>query len=78
MAHVEKIMGAEFGSTKNPLFVSCRSGARESMPGMMDTVLNIGLNEKTLEALARSRKTSVSPGTAIAVSCRCTATSSST
>jgi pyruvate, orthophosphate dikinase len=53
MAHVEKIMGAEFGSSKNPLLVSCRSGARESMPGMMDTVLNIGLNEKTLEALAQ-------------------------
>jgi pyruvate, orthophosphate dikinase len=53
MAHVEKIMGAEFGSAKNPLLVSCRSGARESMPGMMDTVLNIGLNEKTLEALAQ-------------------------
>ncbi len=53
LVHVEKIMGAEFGSAKNPLLVSCRSGARESMPGMMDTVLNIGLNEKTLEALAR-------------------------
>jgi pyruvate, orthophosphate dikinase len=53
LAHVERIMGAEFGSSKNPLLVSCRSGARESMPGMMDTVLNIGLNEKTLEALAR-------------------------
>ncbi len=53
LEHVEKIMGAEFGSAKNPLLVSCRSGARESMPGMMDTVLNIGLNEKTLEALAK-------------------------
>src|SRR3954454_22410295 len=53
LAHVEKIMGAEFGSATNPLLVSCRSGARESMPGMMDTVLNIGLNEKTLEALAK-------------------------
>ncbi len=53
LAHVETIMGAQFGSAKNPLLVSCRSGARESMPGMMDTVLNIGLNEKSLEALAR-------------------------
>jgi pyruvate, orthophosphate dikinase len=53
MAHIEKIMGAQFGSSTNPLLVSCRSGARESMPGMMDTVLNIGLNEKTLEALAK-------------------------
>jgi pyruvate, orthophosphate dikinase len=56
LAHVEKIMGAEFGSAKNPLLVSCRSGARESMPGMMDTVLNIGLNEKALAALAEQSK----------------------
>src|SRR6201996_1091072 len=53
MAKIEKEMGAKFGSTSNPLLVSCRSGARESMPGMMDTVLNIGLNDKTVEALAK-------------------------
>src|SRR5262249_38194621 len=53
MPKVEKGMGAQFGSTTNPLLVSCRSGARDSMPGMMDTVLNIGLNDKTVEALAR-------------------------
>jgi pyruvate, orthophosphate dikinase len=53
MAKIEKEMGAKFGSTDNPLLVSCRSGARDSMPGMMDTVLNIGLNDKTVEALAR-------------------------
>ena len=53
LANVEKIMGAKFGVATNPLLVSCRSGARDSMPGMMDTVLNIGLNEKTLEALAK-------------------------
>jgi pyruvate,orthophosphate dikinase len=53
MAKIEKEMGAKFGSTDNPLLVSCRSGARESMPGMMDTVLNIGLNDKTVEALAK-------------------------
>jgi pyruvate,orthophosphate dikinase len=47
----EEIMGARFGDPKNPLLVSCRSGARESMPGMMDTVLNIGLNEATLRGL---------------------------
>jgi pyruvate,orthophosphate dikinase len=52
MRKIEKAMGAEFGSTKNPLLVSCRSGARESMPGMMDTVLNIGLNDQTVQALA--------------------------
>src|SRR5471030_917841 len=45
MAAIEKEMGAQFGSTTNPLLVSCRSGARDSMPGMMDTVLNIGLND---------------------------------
>src|ERR1700741_1658011 len=44
-------MGAKFGDSKNPLLVSCRSGARVSMPGMMDTVLNIGLNEGTLRGL---------------------------
>ncbi len=49
---VEKVMGAEFGSQTNPLLLSCRSGARESMPGMMDTVLNIGLNDETVQALA--------------------------
>ncbi len=49
-------MGAKFGSTKNPLLVSCRSGARDSMPGMMDTVLNIGLNDKTVEALAKQSR----------------------
>jgi len=49
---VEEVMGAEFGSTTNPLLLSCRSGARESMPGMMDTILNIGLNDETVAALA--------------------------
>src|SRR5712691_7952610 len=47
----EAAMGAKFGDPKNPLLVSCRSGARVSMPGMMDTVLNIGLNEATLRGL---------------------------
>ena len=49
---IEKIMGAEFGSTNNPLLVSVRSGARVSMPGMMDTILNLGLNDKAVEGLA--------------------------
>ncbi len=53
MAKIEKEMGAKFGSNTNPLLVSCRSGARDSMPGMMDTVLNIGLNDQTVEALAK-------------------------
>jgi pyruvate,orthophosphate dikinase len=47
----EEAMGAKFGDPRNPLLVSCRSGARVSMPGMMDTVLNIGLNEGTLRGL---------------------------
>lgn len=51
MKHTEEVMGAKFGDPKNPLLVSCRSGARVSMPGMMDTVLNIGLNETTLKGL---------------------------
>src|SRR5919108_1210771 len=50
----EQAMGAKFGDAKNPLLVSCRSGARVSMPGMMDTVLNIGLNESTLKGLIES------------------------
>ncbi len=53
LKQVEQVMGAEFGSKENPLLLSCRSGARESMPGMMDTVLNIGLNDETVEVLAR-------------------------
>ncbi|WP_437228307.1 pyruvate, phosphate dikinase [Planctomicrobium sp. SH661] len=50
---VEETMGAKFGDDKNPLLLSCRSGSRESMPGMMDTVLNIGLNETTVAALIK-------------------------
>ena len=48
---LEKATGKKFGDTKNPLLVSVRSGARDSMPGMMDTILNLGLNDKTVEAL---------------------------
>ncbi len=51
--HVEKIMNAKFGDKENPLLVSVRSGARVSMPGMMDTVLNLGLNEEAVEGLAK-------------------------
>ncbi len=54
LAKVEKAMGKKFGSTTDPLLVSCRSGARDSMPGMMDTVLNIGLNDTTVEALTKA------------------------
>jgi pyruvate,orthophosphate dikinase len=50
---VESRVGAKFGDPTNPLLVSVRSGARASMPGMMDTVLNLGLNDKTVEGLAK-------------------------
>ena len=51
LAHLEKVTGKKFGDEKNPLLVSVRSGARASMPGMMDTVLNLGLNDKTVKGL---------------------------
>ena len=53
MKKVEKIMGKRFGDPNNPLLVSVRSGARSSMPGMMETVLNIGLTEKTIPGLVK-------------------------
>ena len=52
LATVETLTGKVFGDPKNPLLVSVRSGARASMPGMMDTVLNLGLNDETVEGLA--------------------------
>jgi len=56
LAQVEKIMGKKFGDAKNPLLVSVRSGARRSMPGMMETVLNIGLNDVTVQGLIEQTK----------------------
>lgn len=53
LAHVGELTGKRFGDANNPLLVSVRSGARASMPGMMDTVLNLGLNDVTVEALAK-------------------------
>jgi pyruvate,orthophosphate dikinase len=53
LGHVGRLTGKSFGDARNPLLVSVRSGARASMPGMMDTVLNLGLNDETVEALAR-------------------------
>jgi pyruvate, orthophosphate dikinase len=52
LAHIESVTGKRFGDPANPLLVSVRSGARVSMPGMMDTVLNLGLNDATVEGLA--------------------------
>ena len=53
MSHIESIVGSRFGDPEDPLLVSVRSGARASMPGMMDTVLNLGLNDETVEGMAR-------------------------
>jgi len=52
IAHIESVTGKRFGDASDPLLVSVRSGARASMPGMMDTVLNLGLNDETVEGLA--------------------------
>lgn len=51
--HIETLMNSKFGDIENPLLVSVRSGARASMPGMMDTILNLGLNDKVVEGLAK-------------------------
>ncbi len=53
MVSIEKILGSKFGDPSNPCLVSVRSGARASMPGMMDTILNLGLNEKVIEGLVK-------------------------
>jgi pyruvate,orthophosphate dikinase len=53
LKNIEKITNKKFGDLKNPLLVSVRSGARVSMPGMMDTILNLGLNDETVKALAK-------------------------
>ena len=53
VAHVESLMKSKFGDVENPLLVSVRSGARASMPGMMDTILNLGLNDEVVEGLTR-------------------------
>ncbi|MBQ2366011.1 MAG: pyruvate, phosphate dikinase [Bacteroidaceae bacterium] len=51
--HVENLMNSKFGDVENPLLVSVRSGARASMPGMMDTILNLGLNDEVVEGIVR-------------------------
>jgi pyruvate, orthophosphate dikinase len=56
LARIEKILSRRFGDPENPLLVSVRSGARESMPGMMDTVLNLGLNDQTVQGIIRVTK----------------------
>ena len=56
LKELERITGKELGNPANPLLVSVRSGARASMPGMMDTILNLGLNEEVVEAMAKKNK----------------------
>src|SRR5437773_989189 len=54
VANMEKILGKKFGDLEKPLLVAVRSGGRDSMPGMMDTILNLGLNNQTVLALAKA------------------------
>jgi len=56
MAKVEKSTGKRFGDQERPLLVSVRSGARDSMPGMMDTILNLGMNDEVVEIVAKKTK----------------------
>src|SRR3954468_491012 len=62
VASIEKQTGKRFGDVRDPLLVSVRSGARDSMPGMMDTILNLGLNDQTVEALSKKTGTARFPG----------------
>jgi pyruvate,orthophosphate dikinase len=56
IAFTEKILGKKFGDMEKPLLVAVRSGARDSMPGMMDTILNLGLNDQTVLALGKGQQ----------------------
>ena len=71
---MEGITGKKFGDKENPLLVSVRSGARASMPGMMDTILNLGLNEDVVDVIAKKSNNPRWPGTATAALSRCTLT----
>ena len=75
LTRLEQHAGRRFGDPRDPLLVSVRSGARASMPGMMDTILNLGLNDESVVGLAAAPATSASRGTRTGASCRCTATS---
>ena len=66
LAVLERLQGQKLGKGENPLLVSVRSGAKFSMPGMMDTILNLGLNDQSVEALARRTSNRVSLMTPIA------------
>ena len=74
LARLEERAGRRLGDPQDPLLVSVRSGARESMPGMLDTVLNLGLNDESVEGSPRPRAIRGSRGTPTGASCRCSAT----
>ena len=71
LTKLEKITGKQFGQPANPLLVSVRSGARASMPGMMDTILNLGLNDTVVEGLAAFTSNPRFPTTPTAALSRC-------
>ena len=72
--NIEALMNSKFGDVENPLLVSVRSGARASMPGMMDTILNLGLNDEVVEGLARKTNNPRFAWDHTAASSKCTAT----
>ena len=74
VALVEELTGTTFGDKDNPCLLSVRSGARASMPGMMDTVLNLGMNDDAVEGIAKKSSNPVLHGIHTAVSYRCTVT----
>lgn len=72
LSQLEGASGRQFGSVDNPLLVSVRSGAAVSMPGMMETILNLGLNDETVRVSRLRAGTRASPGIHTGDSCRCT------
>ena len=78
LRRLEDQLGRRLGDIEDPLLVSVRSGAKFSMPGMMETVLNVGLNDYSVKGLAEAARTSGSPGTPTAGCCRCSARPCST
>ena len=72
LARLEKITRKKLGDSRDPLLVSVRSGSARSMPGMMETILNLGLNDRSVEGLAERTEIRGSRGMPIAVLCRCT------
>src|SRR5881296_679956 len=78
LGRLEEAMGKVLGDDADPLLVSVRSGAKFSMPGMMDTVLNLGLNDKSVQGLAKQTSNERFAWTPTGGSCRCSARSCST